>query len=143
LHQRHPLYIASRITQMSREFGVTVRALRFYENHGLLSPARQQGARVYSRRDQARLSLVLKARRFGFSLSEIRDLLDLYDREGRTAQLVKALPRMREQLSVLETRRDQLDTAIAALKDAAARLSPASDGTDLDQGINQLRSRHG
>ena len=134
----HPLRpIPSKITQMSREFGVTTRTLRFYEEQGLLSPVRQEQTRIYSRRDRVRLRLVLTGRRVGFSLRAIRDLLDVYDREGQTAQLTQALPRLKAQLSVLEARRRRIDVAIEALKGAAARLSRdlAADAAHMDQGV--------
>jgi DNA-binding transcriptional MerR regulator len=114
---------------MRREFGVTARALRFYEEQGLLSPARSPQGRIYSRRDRVRLKLTLEGRRAGLSLREIRELLDVYDKEGRTAQLAKALPRLKLQVSTLETRRGQLDAAIEALRTAAARLAQGNVGS--------------
>jgi DNA-binding transcriptional MerR regulator len=86
--------------------------------------------RAYSARDRARLKLILNGRRAGFSLREIRELLDVYDQDGKTAQQAKALPRMRAQAAVLEARRRHLDSAIETLKAAAARLSQhgAEDG---------------
>jgi len=113
----------STLAQMRREFGVTARALRYYEEQGLLTPVRRQQMRAYSHRDRARLKLILGGRRAGFSLRTIRDLLEAYDTEGRAAQLAKALPRFKAQLSVLEARRSQLDAAIEALKAASGRLS--------------------
>ena len=80
--------------------------------------------RVYSDRDRARLTLILRGRRAGFTLREIRELLDVYDREGRIAQQAQALPRFKAQLDVLEAKRRQLDEAIEALQAASARLSP-------------------
>ena len=67
------------ITDLSEEFGVTARALRFYEDEGLISPERQGLARIYSRRDRARLAWILRGKRVGFSLTEIREMIDLYD----------------------------------------------------------------
>jgi DNA-binding transcriptional MerR regulator len=108
---------------MSREFGVTPRALRFYEEQGLLSPERREQMRSYSARDRARLTLILDGRRAGFGLREIRELLNVYDKDGKIAQQAKALPQMKAQLVVLEARRRQLDGAIEALKTASARLT--------------------
>src|SRR3954453_19500622 len=75
------------ITHLCEEFGVTPRALRFYEDEGLISPRRQGLSRVYSWRDRARLAWILRGKRVGFSLSEIREMIDLYDvDDGRVAQ---------------------------------------------------------
>ena len=70
------------IAQMRREFGVTARALRYYEERGLLSPARSQQVRVYAHRDRVRLRLILQGQRAGLSLRAIRELLEVYDKEG-------------------------------------------------------------
>lgn len=67
------------ISDLSEEFGVTARALRFYEDEGLIAPERQGLARIYSRRDRARLAWILRGKRVGFSLTEIREMIDLYD----------------------------------------------------------------
>src|ERR1051325_11136217 len=75
------------ITKLCDEFGVTARALRFYEDEGLISPQRNGLARVYSWRDRARLAWILRGKRVGFSLSDIREMIDLYDvGDGRAAQ---------------------------------------------------------
>ena len=120
---------------MRREFGVTARALRYYEEKGLLSPARSQQVRVYSHRDRVRLKLLLKGQQVGFSLREIRELLDVYDKEGEAAQLATALPRLKAQVAVLEAERSSLDAAIEELKMASGRLSqePIPDETDDNQ----------
>jgi DNA-binding transcriptional MerR regulator len=77
------------ITELCREFGITLRALRFYEDKGLLTPRRINGARVYTRRDRARLALILRAKAIGTPLAEIKNYLDLYGEqgEGRAQQL--------------------------------------------------------
>ena len=76
------------ISELAREFGVTPRALRFYEDKGLLSPDREGLNRVYSNRDRARLKLILSGRKVGFSLNDIREILDLYDLDdNQRAQL--------------------------------------------------------
>ena len=69
------------ITDLSEEFGVTARALRFYEDEGLISPERQGLTRIYSRRDRARLAWILRGKRVGFSLTEIREMIDLLTRQ--------------------------------------------------------------
>src|SRR3990170_8031431 len=75
------------ITDLSEEFGVTARALRFYEDEGLIAPERQGLARIYSWRDRARLAWILRGKRVGFSLADIREMIDLYDAdEGHEEQ---------------------------------------------------------
>jgi DNA-binding transcriptional MerR regulator len=74
------------IADLSSEFDVTARALRFYEDQGLISPVRQGLSRIYSKRDRARLAWILRAKRVGFSLSEIRDMIDLYDLNDGNSQ---------------------------------------------------------
>jgi len=122
---------------MRREFGVTSRALRYYEQQGLLSPDRSRLARVYSHRDRVRLKLILKGRHTGLTLSEIRGLFDVYDKEGKTAQMAKALPRLKAQVEVLEAKRRQLDGAIDALKAASSRLSQGSAADLVNEEPNQ------
>jgi DNA-binding transcriptional MerR regulator len=131
---------ASTIAQMRREFGVTARALRYYEEKGLLSPARSQQVRVYAHRDRVRLRLILKGQRAGLSLRAIRELLDVYDREGKVAQMAKALPCFKAQVSVLEARRRQLDDAIEMLKTASARLSQGETTDVADQAPTQRQA---
>jgi DNA-binding transcriptional MerR regulator len=125
------------ITQLCRQVGATQRALRFYEEKGLLSPERRNRARLYSRRDQVRLRLILRGRRIGFTLEEIRQLLETYDKGGRAAQLVRALPLFKERLAALELKRREIDDALEALTRASESLlvrlgatiaRPARDG---------------
>src|SRR3546814_4531712 len=75
------------ITDLSTEFGVTARALRFYEDEGLISPSRKGLSRIYSKRDRARLAWILRAKRTGFSLADIREMIDLYRSEEHTSEL--------------------------------------------------------
>jgi DNA-binding transcriptional MerR regulator len=130
----------SRIAQICREFGVTPRALRFYEQQGLLAPIRREQARFYSARDRARLKLILGGRRAGFRLREIGALLDVYDKDGKTEQQAQALPQMKAQVAVLEARRRGLDAAIEALKAASARLSQAGADDGADQQPTQRQA---
>lgn len=105
------------ITDLSHEFKVTARAIRFYEDKGLLHPSRQGMMRVYNRRDRARLMLILRGKRLGFSLSEIREMIDLYDLgDGQVEQMKLTLKRSRERLNALEQQRRDIETAIAQLK---------------------------
>ncbi|MCY1708201.1 MULTISPECIES: MerR family transcriptional regulator [Pannonibacter] len=104
------------IGDLAKEFGCTLRTLRFYEDRGLLNPKRDGLNRVYTRRDRARLKLVVMGKRVGFSLSEIRDMLDLYDlRDGQVTQLRVALSRFSEQIAVLVNQRKDIDQAIEEL----------------------------
>lgn len=105
------------IRQLCREFAVTPRALRFYEDKGLLEPGRSGVNRVYSGRDRARLQLILRGRRVGLSLAEIGELLALYDRrDGGATQMAASLTKFRVQLQTLKRQRDDLDAAIAQLE---------------------------
>ena len=106
------------ITELCREFGITLRALRFYEDKGLLSPRRINGARVYTRRDRARLALILRAKAIGSPLSEIKRYLDLYgdQGEGRIQQLRYVIDRTDEEIADLEKKRNQIDATLAELR---------------------------
>jgi DNA-binding transcriptional MerR regulator len=104
------------IRQLCREFGVTARALRFYEDKELLFPDRRGQTRVFSHRDRARLQLILQGKRVGFSLVEIRELLDLYDRkDGQATQLAASLKKFRAQIETLKRQREAVDAAIDEL----------------------------
>ncbi|MGQ3112749.1 MAG: MerR family transcriptional regulator [Brevundimonas sp.] len=111
------------IRQLCREFGATARALRFYEDKGLLTPARKGQTRVYGARDRARLKLILRGRRIGFTLQEIQDMLDLYDRkDGNVQQMAISLRRHRAQIEALKQQRDDLDGAIQMAEEACAAM---------------------
>ncbi len=105
------------IREMCAEFGVTPRTLRFYEAKELLFPLRDGQHRLFTRRDQARLKLILRGKRFGFSLEEIRQLLEMYDRDdSELKQLRKTYDIARARLADMERQRDELTEAIADLK---------------------------
>ena len=107
------------IRQLCREFGATARALRFYEDKGLLTPARKGQTRVYDARDRARLKLILRGRRIGFSLQEIQDMLDLYDRKDHNAhQMAVALRRHRAQIAALKQQLEDIEGAIQTAEEA-------------------------
>ena len=106
------------IREMCDAFEVTPRTLRFYEAKELLFPIRQGQKRLFTRRDRARLKLILRGKKFGFSLEEIRQLLELYDvGDGQITQLSRAYELAQQRLAALERQRDELDHAIAELKD--------------------------
>jgi len=105
------------IREMCDAFDVTPRTLRFYEAKELLNPIRQGTRRLYTRRDRARLKLILRGKRFGFSLEDIRQTLDLYDREdGNAIQFLRAWQLAQDRLAAMEAQRAELDEAIAELK---------------------------
>jgi DNA-binding transcriptional MerR regulator len=106
------------ITQLCQDFGISPRAIRFYEDKGLLQPRRVNAARVYTRRDRARLALILRSKAIGASLSEIKHYLDLYGThgEGRAQQLRFAAERTREAIADLERRRSHIDATLAELR---------------------------
>jgi DNA-binding transcriptional MerR regulator len=107
------------IRDLTREFEVTARTLRFYEEKGLLAPERAGQERLYSRRDRARLKYVLMGKCVGFSLEEIRDMLDLYDLgDGQVTQLRVAHGRFIEQIDRLKRQRTEIDRALAELERA-------------------------
>ena len=106
------------IAQLSNEFGITPRAIRFYEDKNLLSPTRQGLNRVYSRRDRARLALILRGKRLGFRLDDIKEMLDLYDHgDSQLEQMQFTLDRSRDRIAELERQRRDVDDAIRELKD--------------------------
>ncbi len=106
------------IGQMCDQFDVTPRTLRFYEAKELIFPIRESQKRLFTKRDRARLKLILQGKRFGFSLEEIRQLLNLYDLgDQQTTQLAKTYELAQERLHVMEEQRDELIDAIDDLKE--------------------------
>ncbi|MDJ0827242.1 MAG: MerR family DNA-binding transcriptional regulator [Rhodobacter sp.] len=106
------------IRQMCDEFGVTPRTLRFYEQKELLAPIREGTRRLFTRRDRARLKLILRGKRFGFSLEDIRQLLDLYDMgDQQHTQFRRTYEIALERLADMERQRDELTEAIDELKE--------------------------
>lgn len=105
------------IREMCEAFEVTPRALRFYEAKELLFPIRQGQKRLFTRRDRARLKLILRGKRFAFSLEEIRQLLDLYDRpDGQRAQIAKTLELAQSRLAEMIRQREDLEVTINTLR---------------------------
>lgn len=105
------------IRQMCDAFDVTPRTLRFYESKELLSPIREGSRRLFTKSDRARLKLILRGKRFGFSLEDIRQVLDLYERDGSNAtQAIRTYDLAKERLIQMEAQRAELDVAIKELK---------------------------
>jgi DNA-binding transcriptional MerR regulator len=105
-----------RIGEMAKKYGVTLRTLRFYEDKGLLNPQRDGSTRLYTRRDKARLKLILLGRKVGFSLRDVKQMMDLYDPTGSNIkQLRLALDKSEKQLARLQKQRALVDDAINEL----------------------------
>ena len=121
------------ISDLSAEFGVTARALRFYEDEGLIAPERRGTQRIYSHRDRARLAWILRGKRVGFSLTDIRELIDLYDiGDGRRTQRQRTIDRCRARIDTLNAQKNDIDAAIAELTEFTALLETARDSDKKD-----------
>lgn len=123
------------ITDLTSEFGVTARALRHYESEGLIAPHREGLSRIYSKRDRARLAWIMRAKNVGFSLSEIRELIDLYDLDdGRVEQCRVTILRCREKIAKLKQQKADIESSINELTDFVAHLET------LDLGAHNRKS---
>ncbi|RQM71136.1 MerR family transcriptional regulator [Aeromonas enteropelogenes] len=119
------------ISELAREFDVTTRSIRFYEDQGLLNPAREGQTRIYSKQDRVRLKLTLRGKRLGFSLAEIRELFDLYDadKSSRT-QLQTMLELVAERRETLQLQMEDIRVVLLELEAAEQR---------CQQALNQMK----
>lgn len=119
------------ISELAREFDVTTRSIRFYEDQGLLNPAREGQTRIYSKQDRVRLKLTLRGKRLGFSLAEIRELFDLYDadKSSRT-QLQTMLELVAERRETLQQQMEDIRVVLLELEVAEQR---------CQQALNQMK----
>lgn len=116
------------IREMCEVFNVTPRTLRFYEAKELIFPIRQETKRLFTKRDRVRLKLILRAKRFGFSLENIRQLLDLYDREGtERTQYLRTYELAEERLAEMEAQEAEIRDAIRDLREQLALSAPIRD----------------
>ncbi len=121
--QRDPLYT---VTQLGAELGITVRTLHFYEAQGLIAPRRAGTTRVYTQRDRARMILILRGKRLGFSIREIKEYLELYDVDPSQSEQLKALLKsVHSRVHKLEEQRIALDEALGELRGIALQAQTA------------------
>lgn len=117
------------IGDLSREFGVTTRTIRFYEDQGLLSPTREGQNRIYRPRDRVRLKLILRGKRLGFSLKEIKELIELYDApEGETGQLRSFIDKIRARRGELMVQKQDIEHVLDELDSLERRCADLLGG---------------
>lgn len=119
-----------KISELAREFDITTRSIRFYEDVGLLHPDRNGNTRIYKRRDKIRLKLILRGKRLGFSLAEIRELFELYDTNQSHAQLREMLRIIGDKQAVLQRQIRDIDAVMQELELAKARCELALSNTE-------------
>lgn len=128
------------ITQLAEDFTITPRAIRFYEDQGLVSPEREGMSRVYSYRDRARLKLILRGKRLGFSLAEIKEFLDLYDADRTQIEQLRALLKnARGRIRALENQLDDINVTLEELREIETQTLAAL----AEKGIQSDGSRAG
>ena len=120
---RSPSQETYTITELAEAFAITPRTIRFYEDKDLLQPRRNGLNRIYSRRDRARLKLILRGKRLGFSLADIKEMLDLYDLgDGQIEQIKVTLRKSRDRLAALQAQRRDIEEAIGELQEVCRHL---------------------
>ncbi len=118
------------ITELAREFGLTTRAIRFYEDHGLIAPVRVGRSRVYGNRDKVRLKLTLRGKRLGLSLSEIRELIDMYDAaKDERAQVERLHDVLQKRRGVLEQQREDIEVMLGEIAAFERQCNDFLEGT--------------
>ncbi|USD42648.1 MerR family DNA-binding transcriptional regulator [Vibrio sp. SCSIO 43135] len=119
-----------KISELAKEFEITTRSIRFYEDMDLIHPERNGSIRVYQHRDKIRLKLILRGKRLGFSLAEIRELFDLYDTNQTDTQLTKMLDIIAQKQASLQTQLDDISAVMSELDTAKARCLDALNRTN-------------
>jgi len=114
-----------KISELAKEFDVTTRSIRFYEDEGLIHPERKGSMRIYDRRDRTRLKLILRGKRLGFSLAEIRELFELYDTHQGETQLTEMLKIIDEKEAVLKRQLEDINNMLEDLTVARERCEQA------------------
>lgn len=114
-----------KISELAKEFSITTRSIRFYEDMGLIQPERKGTVRIYHRRDRVRLKLILRGKRLGFSLAEIGELFELYDAHQGETQLIKMLNIIDDKKAVLQRQLDDIGVVMGELEAARERCEHA------------------
>jgi len=114
-----------KISELAKEFDITTRSIRFYEDEGLLQPERKGSMRIYNRKDKIRLKLILRGKRLGFSLAEIRELFELYDTQQGDVQLTEMLKIIDEKEAVLLRQLEDIKSMLEDLDTARERCEQA------------------
>lgn len=127
------------ISELSAKFNLTSRALRFYETKKLISPERIGSKRIYSKRDKVRLALIIQGKNVGFSLDDIKEMLDLYDvRDGQQIQLKVSSQKFREQITKLIKQKSQIDKAISDLTKLCDEVDKVLDGQEINTDLTEI-----
>ncbi|MCL9781969.1 MerR family DNA-binding transcriptional regulator [Vibrio sp. S4M6] len=129
-----------KISELANEFDVTTRSIRFYEEQGLLHPTRNGTVRVYQRRDKVRLKLILRGKRLGFSLDEIRELFELYDTNQCDTQLMKMLDIIDEKQATLRRQLKDIDVVMHELDNAKERCLQALNRSSSEKVANKTNA---
>lgn len=119
-----------KISELAKEFDITTRSIRFYEDIGLLHPSRNGNTRIYKSRDKIRLKLILRGKRLGFALAEIRELFELYDTNQSHTQLNEMLRIIDDKQATLQRQLDDINVVLNELKVAKARCHQALNNSE-------------